>query len=91
MKDFQPTHIRLNDLPVVITGVGEYKTRGGDCVFIHEVLDDPKDGCTRFLAKGDIYRTNKIGHKRTFMYSIWHVSGRFRVLGESRHDIVEKV
>jgi hypothetical protein len=74
--------VLLTDLPVIITGPGEYKTRNGKRVNIREI-----SGSGTFAAKGGIYREFR-GRTVARGYDIWHVSGCYRAVGEHGLDIV---
>lgn len=81
--------IHLNDLPTIVTGPGDYKTRMGDRVTVYEVKPEREHekGCTSFRVKGSIWRTYR-GKYCPRGYDIWHVSGRGFPLRESNKDIV---
>lgn len=74
----------LNELPTIIDGPGEYRTRGGDRVTIHDV-----DGGGTFSARGSRWTMFR-GKVRPHVYGIWHRSGRHMPLNEVLNDIVSK-
>jgi hypothetical protein len=77
--------MNLNDLPVLIDEPGNYKTRNGKMVSIHEI----RKGTSTFEAKGSIWKhVNKMGVNPTF--GVWHVSGRSSTFGETNLDILKK-
>ena len=79
----------LNNLPTVIDAPGDYVTRSGRRVTIHEVKQPKSSDCTEFLAKGSIWKkTDRMGINPE--YQIWHISGRCFPLRESKIDIVGK-
>ncbi len=78
----------LNKLPVIITEIGMYLTRGGDTAIISE-LKENNPIVTQFTAKGNILKKNK--NKIEYVYNIWNVSGRIYPLTESNLDIVAKL
>ena len=78
--------MRLNDLPVVVDGPGDYVTRDGRRVTIREVHDSTP-GTTSFGAKGSLW-TERRGVLRARGHDIWHISGRHMVLRETSRDIV---
>lgn len=79
-----------NQFPVIINSPGDYRTRNGKRVTIHEVA--PKkagDDCMEFCAKGSFWRSHKnMGENPE--YGIWHVSGLSRGIGVHGTDIVGK-
>lgn len=79
--------IYLNDLPLIVTGPGEYRTRCGGRVTIHKVEAEGPPELTTFRAKGSIWRMFR-GKLCPRTYSIWHVSGRAFPHQESGSDIV---
>ncbi len=87
----------LNTLPTIIKEPGEYITRSGCRVTIHEIkptLNTPTDnGRTEFRAKGTIYVPDRKAAKRGVtrfirVYNAWHISGRNLPIHESTTDIV---
>lgn len=74
----------LNDLPTIIDGPGEYLTRDGGRVTIHDV-----DGKGTFSARGSKWKVYR-GKWRPRLYGIWHTSGRYLPLREDENDIVSK-
>jgi hypothetical protein len=74
----------LDMLPVIIDGPGEYLTRGGGRVTIHDV-----DGRGTFNARGSKWKMFR-GKDRPRVYGIWHRSGRHMPLNEVLNDIVGK-
>lgn len=77
-----PPVVLLQDLPVVVTGPGDYVTRNGRRVAIREI-----GGKGTFNARGAVYREFR-GRVVARGLDIWHVSGRYRSLGEHGLDIV---
>lgn len=87
----------FNTLPVVINGVGIYRTRDGRLARIHEIKvytpregESPRHEVTAFEAKGSaqmMVRGKMVYHG----YDCWHVCGRRFPLKESALDIIEKV
>ncbi len=75
----------LTDLPVIIDGPGDYRTRRGHKVAIFQVSDGPET----FKAKGAFYRMYR-GDYRPRGFEAWHPNGRYRAYGESAEDIVSK-
>ena len=85
----------MNRLPVVIDGPGEYVTRSGKRVTIRDIkvyASQPngplRHEVTAFEAKGEVWR--KTNTKLLKDWDIWHLSGRYRAVGEHRLDIVGK-
>lgn len=74
--------VLLDDLPTVVRGPGEYETRDGRRVQIREI-----SGNATFSAKGAVYKEFR-GRIVPRGYDIWHVSGRYRAVGEHPLDIV---
>lgn len=90
-----PTTTPFNRLPIVIDGVGDYVTRSGKRVTIHQIKvyapqpNQPlRHEVTSFEAKGSVWRKVR-GKEQAADYDIWHLSGRWAV-GESPRDIVGK-
>ncbi len=78
----------LNSLPDIITGPGDYVTRDGRRVTIHEVAEPgPDPTVTQCRAKGAVWKEFR-GKVRPRGFNIWHTSGRSFILNESRSDIV---
>lgn len=76
----------LDDLPVVVDGPGNYRTRDGRLVIVCAVT---KLGA--FRAKGTIFSPPKLGKVNgRNRYDIWHVSGRALPVNEVSYDIVSK-
>lgn len=75
----------LSDLPVIIEAPGDYLTRDGRRVTIHEIK-----GPSTFSAKGHLWRMFR-GKYVPKNYDIWHVSGRYKAVGESPEDIIKAV
>jgi len=71
-------------LPIVIDGPGEYLTRGGGHVLIHDI-----DGRGTFSCRGSFYRMYR-GKYRPKDFGLWHHSGRYRPLAEHSRDIIGK-
>lgn len=74
----------LDTLPVIIDGPGEYLTRDGGRVTIHDV-----DGRGTFSARGSKWKMFR-GKLRPRIYGIWHISGRYKPLREDANDIISK-
>jgi hypothetical protein len=72
----------FDKLPAIVSGPGDYATRDGRRVAIHEVR-----GPGTFAAKGSVYREFR-GKLRPRGYKIWHVNGRVGIFGEVGCDIV---
>ncbi|WP_327210005.1 hypothetical protein [Rhizobium leguminosarum] len=81
-KSELPAVVLLQDLPVVVTGPGDYLTRSGKRVQIREI-----SGKGTFNAKGAVYREFR-GRTVARGYDIWHPSGCYRAVGEHGLDIV---
>lgn len=85
------TRPHLTTLPVVVTGPGNYLTRDGRKVVVHEVKDARCAGAippvTEYLVKGTLFtpRPDKADLAR---YDIWHVSGYILDSRERDDDIV---
>lgn len=73
--------VLLDELPTVVTRP-EYETRDGRRVLIRDI-----SGRGTFSAKGAVYREFR-GRTVPRGYDIWHVSGRYRAVGEHPLDIV---
>ena len=79
-----------NQLPVIIDSPGDYRTRSGKRVTIHEIK--PKKAghdCMEFCAKGSFWKSHSERRKKTEC-GIWHVSGLSRGIGTHQSDITEK-
>lgn len=74
-----------SDLPAIVTQPGDYVTRDGRRVTIHEVL--PVSSPYTFKAKGTIWRMVR-GAERPRGFQVWHVSGRLDMVDEKAGDIV---
>jgi len=89
-----PDTTPMNRLPLVITAPGDYVTRAGDRVTIHEIrMYAPRPhgplrhAVTAFEAKGSLWRT--IGKTyRPAEYDVWHLSGHHVAVDDSPLDIV---
>jgi hypothetical protein len=79
-----------NQFPVIIDGPGDYRTRNGKRVTIHEVASKKAgDDCMEFCAKGSFWKSPKnMGENPE--YGIWHVSGLSRAVYVHQTDIVGK-
>lgn len=75
----------LDELPTIIDGPGDYVTRKGQRVTIHEVSNGPET----FKAKGAMWRMFR-GKLSAKGYAIWHISGRYEAVHERTRDIVGK-
>lgn len=83
-----PTKTSLNDLPTIINECGDYRTRNGRRVTIHEIKPAGPPGTTSFSAKGSVWKTTgRMGLNPH--YDAWHTSGRLLPLRLSPWDIVE--
>jgi hypothetical protein len=80
----------LNELPVVITGPGEYRTRLNHRVVIEDVRAHGPLYHTYFNCTGTRFRPVTAKYQRaTQVWGIWHQSGRFTSSSaEHRHDII---
>lgn len=79
----------MNELPTVIDGPGEYRTRSGKRVTIHKVDPTMTLSTTAYNAKGSVWKTTrKVGLNPE--YQIWHISGRCFSFKESGADIISK-
>lgn len=89
MKDHGPGGFApaLNDLPDVVDGPGEYVTRDGRRVTIHEVKSPSAPDTTAFGASGAIWKDYR-GSERPRGFGLWHASGRSMPLEERPSDIV---
>lgn len=81
----------INNLTVIVDSKGEYITRGGDKVIIHEIKypNDISYGSTVFPCKGVLYIKKKV--KTVKRFNAWHVSGRIYPYKESKFDIIGKM
>lgn len=77
----------FNRLPRIVTKPGDYRTRDGRRVTIHEVAPDPDPTVTRFAAKGAIWKVFR-GKERPRGLKGWHVCGRGDAFAEKGSDIV---
>ena len=77
----------LNELPVVVDGPGDYATRDGRRVTIHEVKPPSRADVTSFGASGAVWKDYR-GGERPRGYALWHASGRSMPLEERPSDIV---
>lgn len=84
----------LNGLPTIIDGPGEYRTRDGRRVTIHEVRKTSNlvefPGVTTFAAKGTLYTPLRTHGRTRETFDIWHVSGRRLPLDETSADVVRR-
>ena len=78
-------HQRLDSLPTVIDGPGEYLCRDGRRALIHST----NGSTSTFSCRGARYRMFR-GHERARGLFIWHPSGRYWSIEESPYDIVAK-
>lgn len=78
----------MNELPVIINKPGEYRTRSGKKVEIHEVKPTLTLSSTAFNAKGCLIEQKAFRTLRHF--NVWHISGRFGVFGPTPNDIIGK-
>ena len=76
------------DLPVIITELGEYRTRDGNKVIIDRI--DTLD-LASFNCKGLLIKPKRRGSGVTRIYQTWQPNGRNIGLGESNIDIVAKL
>ena len=80
----------LNLLPIRIDTIGEYITRGGDRVIVHDIKDHSDDyTVTRFNVDASRIQVRE-GKRDRSHWGIWHESGRQSVWGEDKDDIVGK-
>ena len=77
---------RLDSLPTVIDGPGEYLCRDGRRALIHST----NGSTSTFSCRGARYRMFR-GKERAKGLFIWHPSGRYYAVEESPYDIVAKV
>lgn len=77
-----------NEMPVIITKPGVYKTRSGKKVEIHEVKPTLTLSSTAFNAKGCLIKVGRFRTERLF--NVWHISGRFGIFGPTPNDIIGK-
>ena len=73
-----------SDLPVIVTQPGDYVTRDGRRVTIHEVTQAME---YTYRAKGAFWKMYR-GKVRPRGFQAWHVSGRLDVVRETAGDIV---
>lgn len=78
-------HQRLDSLPTVIDGPGEYLCRDGRRALIHST----NGSIGTFSCRGARYRMFR-GQERARGLFIWHPSGRYYAVEESPYDIVAK-
>lgn len=79
---------KRNDLgPVIITEPGDYITRAGARVTIHEIDNGPIP--YTFPCKGSVWRMFR-GKYMPKGYQIWMRTGFLNPVGMSMHDIVGK-
>ena len=83
------TH-NINSLPTIIDAVGDYVTRNGGKVTIHEIKDKTNPDTTSADAKGSLWKEFR-GNFVPKDFGIWHISGRKFILTESPNDIIGKV
>lgn len=76
---------RLDSLPTVIDGPGEYLCRDGRRALIHST----NGSIGTFSCRGARYRMFR-GQERARGLFIWHPSGRYYAVEESPYDIVAK-
>lgn len=91
-----PDTAPMNRLPIVIDEPGDYLTRSGRRVTIHQICmhaPEPngplRHSVTAFEAKGAIWRVFR-GKDQPMGYEIWHLSGRILTHAEMPMDIVAK-
>ncbi len=79
----------FTDLPVIIDGPGQYRTRGGNVAHVDRIRTTnsaPNMPPATFAATGHIeHRTTRACRSE---FTTWHVSGRNRALGLHSGDIV---
>lgn len=85
----RPAVVLMADLPCIIDEPGDYVTRSGARVTIHEIDSRPEFIARGFAAKGSRWRMFR-GKVCPRGGDIWHVSGRWSGNGESARDIVGK-
>ena len=73
-----------SDLPVIVTKPGDYVTRDGRRVTIHEVNQATE---YTYRAKGAFWKMYR-GKIRPRGFQVWHLSGRLDVVRETAGDIV---
>lgn len=74
-----------DSMPDIITATGDYITRDGRRVTIHEV--QPKESPYTFKAKGSIWRLFR-GQQRPRGLQVWHKSGRLDMVTEKPGDVI---
>jgi len=72
-------------LPVVVSEPGEYVTRDGRRVTVHDV--QPKESPYTFKVKGQLWRMFR-GRCAPRGLQVWHVSGRLDMVIEKPGDII---
>ena len=70
----------------MITETGDYLTRDGTKVTIHEI----RLGTSTFEAKGSVWKTFR-GKLRPRGFNIWKTDGQHKAVGVHRLDIVERI
>ncbi len=89
MKHYQSNI--FTDLPVIIDGPGQYRTRGGNIAHVDKIrtVNSAKDmPPPTFAAFGHIeHRTTRATRSE---FTTWHVSGRNMAISTNSNDIVRK-
>lgn len=70
----------------MITETGDYLTRDGSKVTIHEI----RLGTSTFEAKGSVWKLFR-GKLRPRGFNIWKTDGHHMAVGEHKLDIVERI
>lgn len=76
-----------NEMPEIISGLGQYETRNGDIVAISRIDPQLSPKTMRFGCKGHFITLNG---KKARSFDIWHKSGMYTAF-EGKHDIVKKL
>lgn len=79
----------MNQLPVVVDAPGIYVMRNGGIAEVIEIKEHTRLDTTAFSVRGYVRSETKTGRRRR-RYTIWHVSGRHKVLELSRLDLIRK-
>ena len=78
-----------NRMNIIIDEVGEYMTRDGRKIIIDKIIDHSDNlSVTRFNCKGHL--VVKKGNKTTYVYDIWHESGKYTGVVGHKLDIIMK-
>jgi hypothetical protein len=87
--------VRIGGDKTIVDSVGEYIARNGARIVITELHPDfnNRGNANHFDAKGYYYpiTPTKNGNPKRRRWTIWHVSGAYKAVGEHPRDIVKKV